>query len=419
MLTGRKLLLADDSVTIQKVVTLTFGDEGMQVTTVSDGKEALDRFRELQPDVVLADIHMPELNGYELCAQIKQDERFKDVPVMLLVGSFEPFDEEEARRVGADDYLTKPFQSIKQLVTKVGSLLGGSQAESVTEGATEREADTQELPALASTEEQHAGHSTEITTMDAEAIEVTTANTIPLHPLLESEAATDEEEEQPEPLYAFDEEQAASSSEYERTARQRAEEPAYAQAASGSPFGFAARNDDMLLDLGDIEPDYSSTQEDDFILDLQDEAFYRKPTLVAAPPVEEMATPAAAESVSEETLDAPVQLEEEMFVAEAAPQAEQFAEAQLAGEEQRAELASAGMPVEEEQPQPAPQAQSQAQAGQIGLDQLSPEVIETIARRAVEHLSERVVQQIAWEVVPQLAELLIKRRLEEEKTQTR
>lgn len=417
MLTGRKLLLADDSVTIQKVVTLTFGDEGMQVTTVSDGKEALDRCRELQPDVVLADIHMPELNGYELCAQIKQDERFRDVPVMLLVGSFEPFDEEEARRVGADDYLTKPFQSIKQLVTKVGSLLGGSQAESVTEGATERENDTQELPALASTEEQPAEHATEAATMDAEALEVTTANTIPLQPLPESEAAT--EEERPEPLYAFDEEQAVSSSEHERAARQHAAEPAYAQAASGSPFSFASRNDDMLLDLGDIEPDYSSTQEDDFILDLQDEAFYRKPPVAAAPPVGEMMTPAAAESVSEETLDAPVQLEEEMYVAEAAPQAEQFAEAQLAGEEQRAELASAGVPVEEEQPQPVLQAQSQAQAGQIGLDQLSPEVIEAIARRAVEHLSERVVQQIAWEVVPQLAELLIKRRLEEEKTQTR
>jgi hypothetical protein len=64
-------------------------------------------------------------------------------------------------------------------------------------------------------------------------------------------------------------------------------------------------------------------------------------------------------------------------------------------------------------------ASSAPPAGQIGLDQLSPEAIDAIARRAVEFLSEKVVQEIAWEVVPQLAELLIKRRLEEERTQAK
>src|SRR5215210_4836634 len=125
LVAGRKLLLTDDSITIQKVVDLTFADEGMEVTTVGNGRLALQKLEELSPDIVLVDIHMPGISGYEVCEQIKRDERFRHIPVMLLVGSFEPFDEAEARRVGADDYLTKPFQSIRQLVSKVGALLGG------------------------------------------------------------------------------------------------------------------------------------------------------------------------------------------------------------------------------------------------------------------------------------------------------
>ncbi len=119
----RKLLLADDSVTIQKIVNLTFADEGIEVVTVGDGDTAMLKFNEVKPDLVLADVNMPGLDGYQICEAIKKDEKTKRIPVILLVGSFEPFDEERARRVGADDFLTKPFQSIRQLVTKVSELL--------------------------------------------------------------------------------------------------------------------------------------------------------------------------------------------------------------------------------------------------------------------------------------------------------
>ena len=119
----RKLLLADDSVTIQKVVNLTFADENIEVITVSDGDAAMRKFIEVEPDLVMADVNMPGLDGYQICEKIKQDARTKQIPVILLVGSFEPFDEERARRAGADDYLTKPFQSILQLVNKVSELL--------------------------------------------------------------------------------------------------------------------------------------------------------------------------------------------------------------------------------------------------------------------------------------------------------
>ncbi len=118
-----KLLLADDSITIQKVVNLTFADEGMDVICVGDGNSAMDKIREESPDLVMADVNMPGLNGYEVCEKVKSPESGRAMPVILLVGSFEPFDEAEAKRVGADDYLTKPFQSINHLVTSVTGLL--------------------------------------------------------------------------------------------------------------------------------------------------------------------------------------------------------------------------------------------------------------------------------------------------------
>ncbi|MDQ1523142.1 MAG: hypothetical protein QOE47_1066, partial [Pyrinomonadaceae bacterium] len=139
MLTGRKLLLADDSLTIQKVVSLTFNDEGFEVITAGSGAEALQRLGESLPDIVLADVFMPEPNGYALCERIKTDERTRHIPVVLLVGTFEPFNEAEARRVGADEVLTKPFQSIRDLVNKVGGLLGGQPEEKTPDDAASRD----------------------------------------------------------------------------------------------------------------------------------------------------------------------------------------------------------------------------------------------------------------------------------------
>lgn len=119
-----KLLLADDSGTIRKVVELTFSDEGIEVTTASDAESAMLKFVEIQPDIVLVDVGMEGTNGYRICEMIKQDEATRHIPVMLLVGSFEPFDQDEAERVGCDGFLTKPFHSIRDLVTRVWDLLG-------------------------------------------------------------------------------------------------------------------------------------------------------------------------------------------------------------------------------------------------------------------------------------------------------
>lgn len=153
-----KLLLADDSVTIQKVVQLTFADEGIDVSIAGDGDMAILKFLESDPDIVLADVHMPGLNGYQVCERIK--ENGANVPVVLLVGSFEPFDTEEANRVGADGFLTKPFQSIRQLVEVVNNLLASRNGEaapvdlvdsSAGGGLDASFAETREIPAYGET----------------------------------------------------------------------------------------------------------------------------------------------------------------------------------------------------------------------------------------------------------------------------
>ena len=119
----KKILVADDSVTIQKVIALTFAEESFEIQSVGTGSDALDKIKEWQPDIVLADVIMPQMNGYELSKAIKEDQSTSNIPVLLLAGTFEAFDEEEAKAAGADDYITKPFES-GELISKVKNLTG-------------------------------------------------------------------------------------------------------------------------------------------------------------------------------------------------------------------------------------------------------------------------------------------------------
>ena len=143
-----KLLLADDSVTIQKVVNLTFGDQGMDVFAFSDGDSAIARFDEIKPSIVLADVHMPGMSGYQLCERVRGREEGGDTPVLLLVGSFEPFDRDEAQRVGASGHLTKPFSSIADLVSTVEDLVRSSSASAESTQAGHKHPDTTDIDTL-------------------------------------------------------------------------------------------------------------------------------------------------------------------------------------------------------------------------------------------------------------------------------
>ncbi|OGW43342.1 MAG: hypothetical protein A2Y66_03955 [Nitrospirae bacterium RBG_13_41_22] len=167
----RKLLLADDSITIQKVVELILTDEGFDIRTTSDGEEALAAIPSFKPDVILADIDMPKINGYQLCEKIKQDPSTRDIPVILLSPAFEPIDEKLAKQVNADDFIIKPFES-QELINKINAVLvsaviGREEVENIVEAVELEKATvkedlwtTEEIPESAEVEAWTAGKET-------------------------------------------------------------------------------------------------------------------------------------------------------------------------------------------------------------------------------------------------------------------
>ena len=122
------ILVADDNSNIQKMVSLVFKEKGIRVVAVGNGEAACRKVPEVRPDVVLADVFMPVRNGYEVCEFVKHDPQFAETPVVLLVGAFDPLDEKEAQRVGANGVLKKPFVPPEPLIAMVNSLLGKTEA---------------------------------------------------------------------------------------------------------------------------------------------------------------------------------------------------------------------------------------------------------------------------------------------------
>jgi CheY-like chemotaxis protein len=118
---SRTILLADDSLTIQKVVELTFADTDYDVVAVSSGDELLQKLPETRPELVICDVIMPGRDGYDVCQEIKSSPDHLHLPVILLTGTFEPFDRDRAIAVGCSEIITKPFEA-KKLVDAVERL---------------------------------------------------------------------------------------------------------------------------------------------------------------------------------------------------------------------------------------------------------------------------------------------------------
>ncbi len=116
-----KILLADDSITIQKVIGIIFNGDEYSLSIVDNGKAAVDKAIEIIPDVLLIDALMPGMSGYEVCERVRSTPELANKPILLLTGSFEPFDETKAKECGADDFIAKPFES-QQIITKVMEL---------------------------------------------------------------------------------------------------------------------------------------------------------------------------------------------------------------------------------------------------------------------------------------------------------
>ncbi len=119
----RTLLLADDSVTTQRIIALTFSDESFRVVTVSDGQQAIDSMAVVRPDIVLAGTTLPRLNGYELAEHMRGIETLKAVPVLLLSGAFESVDAARLKASGACGVIEKPLEPTA-VISRVRELLG-------------------------------------------------------------------------------------------------------------------------------------------------------------------------------------------------------------------------------------------------------------------------------------------------------
>src|SRR5436305_14345353 len=136
----KSLLLADDSTTIRQAVGMVFKKEDFALTTVANGTEALERARDLKPDLILADVDMPGLSGYELCEKVRADAALKQTPVLLLGGGT-PLDPSRAVAVGANWQMAKPFDSqklvdqVKQILVNPKPMVAGAQAPAPTQAA--------------------------------------------------------------------------------------------------------------------------------------------------------------------------------------------------------------------------------------------------------------------------------------------
>ena len=148
-------MLADDSQTIQKVVELILVPEGFDVVSYGNGEDALGALDTITPDIILADIEMPKLNGYQLCEKVRSGPHTGHIPVILLAGAFEQFDEDKLKAAGADDFILKPF-SPHELVSKVKSLLVKNDSEGIQYPAEEEKSSVSSSAEILSAQNQPA-----------------------------------------------------------------------------------------------------------------------------------------------------------------------------------------------------------------------------------------------------------------------
>ena len=175
-----KILVADDNSNIQKMVGLALKDQGIDVVAVGNGEAAVRKISDIRPDLVLADVFMPVRNGYEVCQYVKMDASLAHIPVILLVGAFDPLDEQEAQRVGADGVLKKPFvppdpliSMVKSALQRVGVMTGNAGAAKIPEPEPFKVSDpftpsAAAVPSVASIPVQAASHEPVIAALEQE-----------------------------------------------------------------------------------------------------------------------------------------------------------------------------------------------------------------------------------------------------------
>ena len=117
-----RILIVDDEPNIVLALELLMKKEGYEVHTVDDGERAFQAAKELRPDLILLDIMMPKMDGYEVCQRIRSDALLKDISIIMLTAKGREVEKAKGLALGADHYITKPF-STRQVVMKVKEIL--------------------------------------------------------------------------------------------------------------------------------------------------------------------------------------------------------------------------------------------------------------------------------------------------------
>lgn len=118
-----RILIADDEPNIVLALELLMKREGHEIKTVADGEKAVEAAREFRPDLILLDVMMPKMDGYEVCERLRADPALKGVAIVMLTAKGREVEREKGMALGADLYITKPF-STRDVVRKVKEVLG-------------------------------------------------------------------------------------------------------------------------------------------------------------------------------------------------------------------------------------------------------------------------------------------------------
>ncbi len=447
---AKTILLADDSVTIQKVVELTFMDEDYQVVATGDGTSALERLAEIGPDLVIADVHMPGADGYEVCRQTK--ERHPGIPVLLLVGTFEQFDEQQAAAVGADGHLKKPFDStdllsqVETLIARFGSeeppaIAASPAPPAPAPPAPDIFAPDDDLTPVADLEppplEAPAAPAEDIWSTESSQVSPSAFESIPAVEPEPSTFATSEAPDLAAPAFGADLGQdvtdtAAIGVDAASAALGQAEEPA---------FEVEAVTEELpeVVPMTTPEPEAVAPvpEESPFDLEVSEAPVSISPEPAAPEPALDLEAPSleapALDAPSFGAVEAPA-LDAPSFGAVEPLEVESIEEPEpseaIAPEASPAEAPESVEPATLAEPEPeaaepeatepeavAPTSAEPAGADANGSGPLSEDDVERIARRVAELMGEKALRDVAWEVVPDLAEVIIKERIRELESQ--
>ncbi len=410
----KKILLADDSLTIQKVVELTFSDSDYDLVCVGNGLRALEKVREDRPDLILADVVMPEKNGYEVCEAIKGDPSTSRLPVILLTGTFEPFDRPRAERIGADAIVSKPFDS-QQLLRQVEALL--ARAGVGTAAATMAMRIPEEISLGAGSV---AGRGQEAEPFDTgfSPEDFTGSIRVPTGDPFEEEYGQGDVDSA---IEAFEKVEAAppapeapapraASSPFEEEIEESswlAEEPERHGGAERGHWVTAEMPAAPALFEGDDGADAARRAEDAPTAEIDTGRMDLRPTEPFGAPVSAVRIEEISAAEAEVLFDIPPPAREETPVASAPTRPSASEPAGVAP--------SAAAPPELEalaQTSSIPELAQMLSSVSRGAD-LSEADIDRLAARIVEKLSDRVIREIAWEVIPDMAEIVIKQRIKE------